>query len=440
MLDQILIDYLSNAFRKEILVPIIILGYLIILSYFYGTDKWNEKISDFDKFAFSVMVGLIIYCFFAIPMAHFAIFFSAPEGYFSGDPDSLNKIIFFILFSIFIVGATRIWLNEPLFGNKDAFFVFVEVFSVFLIIFSFIDVFLRLFLSGVYFNCAPNYSLQLINNCINHIYFLIPLIMKLFFFLIMLLVLFSILHGYKPTKFIKEWLDQPRNMKAKYLVIIFIIIIIFSLPKPIGTLFAPSIDEGEISIKSYTLDPFCVDITNKNFKGHAEVEKSYNISTKLNGWIPIEVNGIVITEVVDKINNSKKYFSNESYFIVDEHGYTDVSLVVKGAQDINLSSTEFKYIYTERGNDFEKEIEIRNLTLINNKSCKVNIDHIDIPKNINYGMSLDDFLELQRLASDKNGSIGGYTENEGRNVFILNDLTLDKKSNITFQLNFSKTR
>ena len=429
--DQFLTDYLSSIFGKEILVSIIISGYLILLSYFYGTDKWNKKISDFDKFAFAIMIGLTIYYFFAIPMAHFFIFLSAPDGYFTVDSDSLNRIIFFILLSILIVGVTRIQLNEPLFSNKGAFSIFFKAFPVFLIILSFIDFFLRLFLSGVYSDCAPHHSSQLTNNCINPMYILISIIM--------LLLLFSILHGRKPTKCIIERLNQLCNSKVKCTVII-IVIIVLVLSKPIGTRFSPSIEEGEISINSYTLEPFYVDMTNKNFKGQAEVEKSYNISTKLNGWIPIEVNGIVITEVVDKINNSKKYFSNESYFIVDEHGYMDVSLVVKGTQDVNLSSTEFKYIYTERGNDFEKEIEIRNLTLINNKPCKINIDHIDIRKNINYGMSLDDFLELQRLASDKNGSIGGYNENEGRNVFILNDLTLDKKSNITFQLNFSKTR
>lgn len=429
MLNQILIDYLSSIFRKEILAPIIILGYLILLSYFYGTDKWDEQFSDFDKFAFSVMVGLTIYYFFAIPMAHFTLLFSAPEGYFSIDSDSLNRIILFILFSLFIVGVTRIQLNEPLFGNKDAYSIFFKTFPVFLIILSFIDFFLRLFLSGVYSDCAPHHSSQLTNNCINPIYILI--------LIIMLLLLFSILHGRKPTKRIRESLNQLCNSKVKCTIII-IVIVFLLLSKPIGTLFSPSIDEGEISINLYTLEPFCIDGINKDFRGQAEVEKTYNISTKLNGWIPIEVNGIVITEVVDKINNSKKYFSNESYFIVDEHGYTDVSLVVKGTQDVNLSSTEFKYISTERGNDFEKEIEIRNLTLINNKSCKVNIDHIDISKNINYGMSLDDFKKI-RSTIDNNGSIGGYNENADGSVFILDDLTLNKNSNITFQLNFRKT-
>ena len=434
MTDQFLIDYLSSIFGKEILVSIIISGYLILLSYFYGTDKWNKKFSDFDKFVFTLMIGLTIYFFFALPMAHHSIVFSAPDGYFSVDSDFLNRIIFFILVSILIVGVTRIQLNEPLFGNKDAFSTFFKAFPVFLIILPLIDFILRLFLSGVYSDCAPDHSSQLTNNCIDPIYILISVIM--------LLLLLSLLHGCKPTKCIIERSNQLCNSKVKCTAII-IAIIFLLLSKPIGTtIFSPSIDEGELFINSYTLEPFYVDGINKDFRGQAEVEKTYNISTKwiskipfFDCWIPIEVNGIAITEVVDKINNSKKYFSNESYFIIYEHRCTDASIVVKGTRCANLNSTEFKCIY-ERDKPFKKEMEVRNLTLINNKPCKVNID---ISKNINYGMSLNDFLKIQRLVSDNNGSIFGYSETSDKNMFILNDLTLNKNSNITFQLIFRKT-
>jgi hypothetical protein len=195
------------------------------------------------------MIGLTIYYFFAIPMAHFSIFLSAPEGYFTVDPAFLDKIIFFIIFSIFIVGWMRIQLNEPLFTIKNAFSVLVYTFPVFLITVSLIDLLLRLVLSGMYSDYAPHHSSQLTNDCMKNMFYVV-----ISFF--MLLLLLSILHGYEPIKCIKEKLKQLCNSKVKCTAII-IAIIFLLLSKPIGTtIFSPSIDEGELFINSYTLEPF----------------------------------------------------------------------------------------------------------------------------------------------------------------------------------------
>ena len=125
-------DAITEFFVSRLGLPtfvyIFLLGYLILLIYFYGGEKWKD-FTDFDKIGFSFLIGLKVWILLIPPFSSYLLFvwntfFSfSKESYIATPPSMQLWHSFVILFLVIIlfIGVLRIVKdNKPLYETNEA--------------------------------------------------------------------------------------------------------------------------------------------------------------------------------------------------------------------------------------------------------------------------------------------------------------------------------
>jgi len=266
-------------------VYIFFLGYLTLLIYFYGGEKW-EKFSDFDKIGFLFLIGLAIWILLIRPLSLYLLFvwntfFSfTNESYIATPPSTQQWTSFFIL-SLAIIGFIG-WLritndNKPLSEIKEALELTVKV--LFELWSKVIILSLLFFVIALH---LADYEI-----CLSH---LLKLILPLnlifpFAFIFLFLVLNGKLDEY-PEKL--SFSHIKHNKKLHWYIIMAVLVIIIVSPVSGLFFFKPTIQDHGETIHSitndfrftiaYRIDSGYFDVP-KELIGREYITKEYTINT-----------------------------------------------------------------------------------------------------------------------------------------------------------------
>ena len=154
------LDTLLTIFPKEIIQYIIIYGYIYFILFSYGSEQWKEY-SSFEKFAFPVMMGGVVYYFITIPISVFWTILKV----FQNEVTQINPLLYtetiFNFVLIYLV-AWRLYLSNVSLKENDHFFnatkylIIATIYSILIV-----DIVLFLaFISSDYQEFLPNVFLS----------------------------------------------------------------------------------------------------------------------------------------------------------------------------------------------------------------------------------------------------------------------------------------
>lgn len=405
MFEEILFENIN----KELLTSLVPLGYLIFMLYFYGSKKWKNEFSDFDKITFSTLMSFIVLYFLIIPLSwthiHIYNFFifsgesniiSPPQAQYIGTYIAYLYTIFMILFMVKMISS------DPLCENKKLYTSIFQTISFFILLFATLLFFFRVtFYIGGYIEYFTYVFSYIFSSCI--------------LLAIFLLICFTTHKSYgNPLSFIDSYLN--RNY-TKYYAIIVIIFLIFSVVTGMF-LFKPSIVENDKQVTEMYIEHLPISDTSKHKYVNVtkQIEKKYIVSTPvLIPWVKIETNLTLKNAKGEVDGDYNEYYINDNYFIVNESS-KQVNVTVLGIIENIYLSNELTYDISYP--TFQNEIEMVNLTLTNNIPATIEIEEISIRVNENYVLTEDNFVKT-RLFANGNGNIR-YYEQDGSTLHLLN--------------------
>jgi len=385
-------DFIVSWMGLQSFVYIFFLGYLTLLIYFYGSEKW-EKFSDFDKIGFSFLIGLAIWILLIRPLSSYLLFvrntfFSFNSESYIFAPSLTQQWSSFFILSLAIIGFIGLLrltnYNKPLYEINEAFELtirglFVLWFGVILSLLFFV-IALRL---ADYYRIYLSYLLKIL---------LLNLIFP-FAFIFLFLVLNGKLYEYREKL---SFGQIKHNKKLRKYIIMAVFVIIIVSPVFGLFLFKPTIQDYGETIHSITNDSrltigYIVGYGNTSVPEELickkYITKEYTLNTKWLSWVPIKP-GFTLNSAKRWINGStsKEYaIINKTYFIVNE----------SRNQEINVTANGFKVIKLSRDKDYDFKIEDRrlgnqteiNFTIINKKPHTLNLGNIMLYLTTDYNLT-----------------------------------------------------
>lgn len=411
-------EILFGNIDKELLTYLIPLGYLTFVLYFYGSKKWNDEFSDFDKISFSMVMSFIVFYFLVRPLSWTCIiiynFFISNNESIVISPSHTQFISTYIVFSfaIFIISLIiRRISSGSLSENKKVYIGIFKTVSFFLLFFMILFCFfwISLYVGG-YFEYIKYFNSYIFSSCV----FLTT-------FLIILITVDK--NDVIPLSSINNYFD--RNDVKRYAIMAVIVLLIFSAITGLF-LFKPSIVETNEQITEMNIELLPVSDMPKHKKivVTEQIEKKYTISTPiLIPWVKVKTN-LTLESAEGEIDGNKgQYYINDNYFIIDNSSKQVNVTVVGATEDFYLTD---ELIYDINYPRFQNETEIVNLTLTNNMPVKINIKDMEIRFNENYILTEDNFVKAQHFANG-NGGIRGY-EQHGSTIYLQNVRLLENAS------------
>ena len=363
-------DAITEFFLRYIGIPLFLLGYFILLIYFYGGEKW-EKFSDFDKIGFSFLIGLAIFYLLIAPLFSYLIFvwntlFSFTNESYIFTASSTQQWTSFIILSVaivgFIAGLRIINDNKPLYEINEAFELTIRGLFVlwFGVIVSLLFFVIALHLAD-YYRIYSSYLLKIL---------LLNLIFP-FAFIFLFLVLNGKLYEYREKL---SFGQIKHNKKLHWYIIMAVLVIIIVSPVFGLFLFKPTIQDYGETIHSITNDSrltigYKIDYgafsIPEELICREYITKEYTINTKMLSWVRVDEPDFIVTDAKRWINKStsKNYATNKTYFIVNESRYQEVNVTVNGYRMIKLIQDE-NYTFEVEGRELGNMTEI-DFTVIN---------------------------------------------------------------------------
>lgn len=401
MIEELVLGF----FNKQVLIYIVPIGYLIFLSYFYGSKKW-EKFTDSDKICFTILTAFVMVYFVAYPIALFSTIiqnlfsFNGETNIINPNPNQIIQTysLFLLIIGSIIIGI-RIISKNPLCKNEKMNQFNIKI--TLLIIFALLTL-LFLFLISFYFSGYSYYF--------KYLYFHIVTSVILFSGLILTFIVINKSSSLDLYKNMNNYVENKLNSNKFKLVLTVVIIMSFISSAFIGMfIFKPSIIENGQQTKEINIDCLPVSEPSRNVNAENIVDKYYIVKTKLIPWVKIDTN-LTLKSARGEVDG---YYTE---YDVDNSNFTAVNCSKK--TNITVRGTEKFYITNEltfKINDptFENNTEIINLTLQNNVPSIIEIETIEILVNENYNLSEDDFAKTRLFANGK-GSIRWYEQENNR--------------------------
>ena len=414
MFEEILFENID----KELLTYLVPLGYLMFILYFYGSEKWNDEFSDFDKISFSMVLSFIVLYFLVMPLSwthisihNFFIFNSESSIISPPHTQFIDTYIAYLLTIFSILFIIRMFSKNSLYENKKVYYNIFRTVFIFLLIFVMLLLFFFIpFYIGGYLQYYVYVSIYIFTSC-----------MFLATFLFICLTTHEN-HG-NPLSFINSYLN--RNDTKYYVMVFVILFLIFSVATGMF-LFKPSIVENGEQVTEMYVELLSVSDMPKHKYINAQktVEKYYVVKTPiLIPWVKIETNLTLKSATGEIDGNYNQYYINDNYFIVDNSSKQVNVTVVGTTEDFYLTD---ELIYHPPEHTFQNETEMVNLTLTSNISADIEIKYITIQVNENYVLTEDNFVKTQYFANG-NGGIEGY-EQGGSTLHLLNTHLLENAS------------
>jgi len=363
-------DFFVSWMGLQSFVYIFFLGYLTLLIYFYGSEKW-EKFSDFDKIGFSFLIGLAIWILLIRPLSSYLLFvrntfFSFTSESYIFAPSLTQQWSSFFILSLAIIGFIG-WLrltngNKPLYEINEAFKLTIK--GLFVLWFGVI-LSLLFFVIALHLADYEIYSSHLFKTLLPHNIFFLSL------FIFIILVLNGKLYEYREKL---SFGQIKHNKKLRKYIIMAVFVIIIVSPVFGLFLFKPTIQDYGETIHSITNDSRLTIGYKINYGAFSVPEelicreyitKEYTINTKMLSWVRVDEPDFIVTDAKRWINKStsKNYATYETYFIVNESRYQEVNVTVNGYRNITLIKDE-DYIF-EVESRIQGNITEINFTIIN---------------------------------------------------------------------------
>lgn len=423
MIEELVLGF----FNQQILIYILPIGYLIFLSYFYGSEKW-EKFTDFDKISFTILTAFVMVYFVAYPIAlvltviQNLFSFNGEANIINPNPNQIIQTysLFLLIIGLIIIGKRIISKNSLCENEKMNQF---NIKITLLIIFALL-ILLFLFSILFYFGGYIYYF--------KYLYIHIATSVTLFSVLILTFIVINKSSSLDLYNNMKNYLENKLKSNRFKLVLIVVIIISFISSAFVGMfIFRPYIIENGQQTKEINIDYLPVSQPSRNVNAENIIDKYYIVKTKLIPWVKIDTN-LTLKSARGEVDG---YYTE---YDVNSRNFTAVNCSKK--TNITVRGTEKFYITNELTFEinhptFENNTEIINLTLKNNVPAIIEIRDTEILINENYYLSEDNFIKTQHFANG-NGSIGGYTQENNR--LYLTNIHLYKNATGTITLILKK--
>lgn len=423
MIEELVLGF----FNKQVLIYIVPIGYLIFLSYFYGSKKW-EKFTDLDKICFTILTAFVMVYFVAYPIALFSTIiqnlfsFNGETNIINPNPNQIIQTysLFLLIIGSIIIGK-RIISKNPLCENEKMNQFNIKI--TLLIIFALL-ILLFLFSISFYFSGYSHYF--------KYLYFHIFTSVISFSGLILTFIVINKSSSLDLYNNMNNYVENKLNSNRFKLILIVVIIISFISSAFVGMfIFKPSIIENGQQTKEINIDYLPVSEPSRNVNAENIVDKYYIVKTKLIPWVKIDTN-LTLKSARGEVDG---YYTE---YDVDSSNFTAVNCSKK--TNITVRGTEKFYITNELTFEinrpaFKNNTEIINLTLKNNVPAIIEIRDTEILINKNYYLSEDNFIKTQHFANG-NGGISGYTQEN--NKLYLTNIHLYKNATGTITLILKK--
>ena len=423
MIEELVLGF----FNQQVLIYIVPIGYLIFLSYFYGSEKW-EKFTDFDKISFTILTAFVMVYFVAYPIAlvltviQNLFSFNGEANIINPNPNQIIQTysLFLLIIGLIIIGKRIISKNSLCENEKMNQF---NIKITLLIIFALL-ILLFLFSILFYFGGYIYYF--------KYLYIHIATSVTLFSVLILTFIVINKSSSLDLYNNMKNYLENKLKSNRFKLVLIVVIIISFISSAFVGMfIFRPYIIENGQQTKEINIDYLPVSQPSRNVNAENIIDKYYIVKTKLIPWVKIDTN-LTLKSARGEVDG---YYTE---YDVNSRNFTAVNCSKK--TNITVRGTEKFYITNELTFEinhptFENNTEIINLTLKNNVPAIIEIRDTEILINENYYLSEDNFIKTQHFANG-NGSIGGYTQENNR--LYLTNIHLYKNATGTITLILKK--
>lgn len=406
MIEEILFENID----KELLTYLVPLGYLIFILYFYGSKKWNDEFTDFDKISFSMVMSFIVLYFLVIPLSWISIIiynffiFNGESSIMSPSNSQFIHICIIYLVVISLTLSIIRWISSgSLYENEKVYpYIFQTVFFFILFSVTLSCFFWISFYIGGYREYFTYVNSHIVLSCI--------------FFAIFLFICRTTHKNHEnPLSFIDTYLNQ--NDAKYYAIMAVIIFLIFSVATGMF-LFKPSIVENGEQVNEINIEflPVSEMPKHKYIVATKQIEKKYTISTPiLISWVKIETNLTLESAKGETDGDYNQYYINDNYFIVNDSSKQVNVTVIGTTEDFYLTD---ELIYFPPDHTFQNETEMVNLTLTNNIPDTINIKEMEIRIDENYVLTEDNFVKTQHFANG-NGGIRGYKQ-VGTTLYLLN--------------------
>lgn len=427
-----ILSLFSTVFPNEILLIVCISGYLMLLLYHYGGAKWN-MFSDFDKIAFSIITGSIALFLIILPisysytMLHNFFIFSNEKNLtnFVIGMNTYYTVVFIICF-ILILGRNH--YGKPLTNNKE----FHRIILYFLLILISFSLFFMIFLCiAFFFSGYVEYGMRAALSLVG------PYICFTFFMLYYMMMHRHLKGTFDKITFesvVNRITNLSNNKFTKTSIIAVLVVVFVIIPAIAGNtcILKPEIIYEGQEIKELSISYLPLHTSNNNITVEKSIERYFVVDRSLLiPWVKVDT-GLDLKRAYTPTGSTQTlYYINETYFIYN--GSTEKTNVT--AYGIETSALLDELVYeVNYPSEYNNDTETIYLTLHNNGSHIIKIQHLRLPKDTEYTFEEKSFNKIKDLGIG-NGYIGNMDVDES---ILFSNIFLNGDCNVTLAIDLTK--
>ena len=335
---QLLNDIIINLFPREIAPWIILLGFVIFFTCFFGTSEY-KRLSEFEKIIFSIFTGLVIWYLLIFPILigieTFKLYFT-----YTNESNILKYSIsnfntsLIIIFGYFI--TFRLVSNTPIFYNKKFFGYSIKIIE-YLIFYACCPTIIFIFISFLFSNYEEHAMILSI------VFIIITLLL---FSLYILLLKLRYLHTnfdiytivgleINSIKFFKQ------NVRKKNLIL-FIIFIFIVIPGMTGNIFYnPHITDEEMKIERLEIPLLPVEKNSyANLHASQQINDQFKLEFGLIKFVKVPRNFTII-EAYNTDDSSKEYDFSGNF--VTLKGDDKINVTLRGTHELYINEEFYNF-------------------------------------------------------------------------------------------------